>query len=123
MAQVAATIDGSPVTQQVLATIIAATAYDNSMPPGAQGQPKHPVWSLDESDPEQVMNVGGAYVAIYNVAAWEQMWGSAMGDNYVADAIAELSMLLRAAGRIDPGAADTARAARYGRHRGPGRIP
>ena len=76
MAQVAATIDGSPVTQQVLATIIAATAYDNSMPPGAQGQPKHPVWSLDESDPEQVMNVGGAYVAIYNIAAW-QMCGSA----------------------------------------------
>jgi heat shock protein HslJ len=94
VAQVAATIDGSPATQQVLATIIAATAYDDTIPPGAQGQPKHPVWSLDLSEPEQVMNTGGAYVAIYNVAAYEQMWNAA-GDNYVADSIATLRRLLQ----------------------------
>ncbi len=94
VAEVAATIDGSPVTQQVLAAIIPATPYDNSMPPGGQGQPKHPVWSLDLSEPETVMTMGGAYVAIYNVAAWEAMWNAA-GDNYVSDAIAELNMLLQ----------------------------
>ena len=94
VAQVAATIDASPVTQQVLATIVAATAYDSSMPPSGQGQPKHPVWSLDGSDPEMVMNSGGAYVAIYNVAAWEAMWNAA-GDNYVSDSIAELRQLLQ----------------------------
>ncbi len=94
VAEVAATIDGSPVTQQVLAAIIPATAYDNSMPPGGQGQPKHPVWSLDLSEPDTVMTMGGSYVAIYNVAAWEAMWNAA-GDNYVADAIAELNMLLQ----------------------------
>ena len=89
-----ATIDGSPVTQQVLATIIAATAYDDTMPPGAQGQPKHPVWSLDLSEPEQVMNVNGAYVAIYSVAAFEKMWNEA-GDNFVADSITGLRRLLQ----------------------------
>jgi heat shock protein HslJ len=94
VAEVAGTINGAPVTQQVLAAIIAATPYDNSMPPGAQGQPKHPVWSLDLSDPQTVMNTGGAYVAIYNVAAWEAMWNAA-GDNYVSDAIAQLNMLLQ----------------------------
>jgi heat shock protein HslJ len=94
VAEVAGTIDGSPVTQQVLAAIIPATPYDNSMPPSGQGQPKHPVWSLDLSDPETVMTMGGAYVAIYNVAAWEAMWNAA-GDNYVSDAIAQLTMLLQ----------------------------
>lgn len=94
VAEVAATIDGSPVTQQVLATIIPATAYDNTMPPGAQGQPKHPVWSLDNSDPQEVMNTRGAYVAIYSVAAYEKMWNDA-GDNYVADSIAGLRKLLQ----------------------------
>lgn len=94
VAEVVATIDGSPVTQQVLAAIVPATAYDNSMPPGGQGQPKHPVWSLDLSEPATVMTMGGSYVAIYNVAAWEAMWNAA-GDNYVSDAIAELNMLLQ----------------------------
>ncbi len=94
VAEVTATIAGAPVTQQVLAAIIPATPYDNSMPPSGQGQPKHPVWSLDLSEPETVMMSGGAYVAIYNVAAWEAMWNAA-GDNYVSDAIAELNMLLQ----------------------------
>ena len=94
VAEVAATIDGSAVTEQVLATIIAAAAYDDTMPPGPQGQPKHPVWSLDLSEPEQVMNMGGSYVAIYSVAAFEQMWNEA-GDNFVADSITGLRRLLQ----------------------------
>jgi heat shock protein HslJ len=91
--QVAATIDGSPVTDQVLASIIQPTAYDNTMPPGDQGQPKHAVWSLDSSDPDTVMSDYGAYVAVYSVAAYEKMWNDA-GDNYVSDTIAQLEKLL-----------------------------
>lgn len=91
--QVAATIDGSPVTDQVLATIIQPTAYDNTIPPSGQGQPKHAVWSLDGSAPDTVMDTYGAHVAIYSMPAWEKTWNDA-GDNYVSDTIAQLEQLL-----------------------------
>jgi len=95
MAQVAATIAAKAVTEQVLATIIQPTPYDSTMPPGPQGQPKHPVWSLDLSNPSTVMDERGAYVAIYSVPAYKQMWNAA-GDNLAADTIGQLEALLKA---------------------------
>ena len=92
-AQVSATIDGTGVTDQVFAAIIQPTAYDNTMPPGPQGQPKHPVWTYGDADPTTVMNEGGPYVAIYSPDAYLKIWDDA-GDPMVADALTQLEAIL-----------------------------
>ena len=91
--QVSATIDGTGVTDQVFAAIIQPTAYDNTMPPGPQGQPKHPVWTYGDADPTTVMNEGGPYVAIYSPDAYLKIWDDA-GDPMVADSLTQLETIL-----------------------------
>ncbi len=89
VAQVSATITPGAAAESVSATIIQPVPYDNSMPPGAQGQPKHPTWAFNGDDPTTAMNENKGYTALYNAAAFQKMWDDA-GDSYVSDALAAL---------------------------------
>ncbi len=95
VAEVTATIDATDVSTNVSAAIVQATAYDNTMPPSGQGEPKHPVWSLDDNDAATVMQNFGPYVAVYSVPAFQQIWEDA-GDPLVADTLTQLNVLLSA---------------------------
>lgn len=89
VAQVSATITPGDAAESVSATIIQPVPYDDTMPPGAQGQPKHPTWAFNGDDPATAMNENQGYAAIYNAAAFQQMWDAA-GDPYVSNALAAL---------------------------------
>ena len=93
VAQVSATITPGDAAESVSATIIQPVPYDNTMPPGAQGQPKHPTWAFNGDDPTTAMNENLGYTALYNAAAFQKMWDDA-GDPYVSDALATLETYL-----------------------------
>jgi heat shock protein HslJ len=89
-----ATIDASASTAPVSAFVVPPTAYDNTVPPGGQGEPKHFTWAFgDVDDVTELAFAGGGYVAVYPVAAYQAIWDEA-GDPFVADTLAQLQTLL-----------------------------
>jgi heat shock protein HslJ len=90
----AAAIDASSATTQVTAFVVQPTAYDNTMPPSGQGEPKHFTWAFgDVEDVTQIAFAGGGYVSIYPVDAYQAIW-DLQGDPFVADTLAALEELL-----------------------------
>lgn len=91
-----ATIDAINAVTQVTAFVVQPTAYDNTVPPGGQGEPKHFAWGFgDVEDAAQVAFAGGGYVAVYPVEAYRTIWDM-QGDPFVAEALAALQELLDA---------------------------
>jgi len=88
--QASASIDATGVTEQVTAYVVPATAYDNTVPPSGQGEPKHFAWGFGEGNDLQS---AAGNVAVYPVAAYQAIWDEA-GDPFVADALAQLETLL-----------------------------
>ena len=93
---VSATIDATRATTQVTAFVVQPTAYDNTVPPSGQGEPKHFTWAFgDVEDVTQLAFAGGGYVSVYPVAAYRAIWDS-QSEPFVADALAALTELLDA---------------------------
>jgi len=91
-----ATIDATRATTPVKAFVAQPTAYDNTVPPSGQGEPKHFTWAFgDVQDVTQIALAGGGYVSVYPVAAYQAIWDS-QGDPLVADTLAALKELLEA---------------------------
>ncbi|MBW7881340.1 MAG: META domain-containing protein, partial [Caldilineaceae bacterium] len=88
-AAIAATGESGPVS----AAVIEPVAYDTSMPPGAQGQPRHFVFAFDGDNPDQAQQLGNGYVAVYPVEEYKQIWAEA-DDPFVADTLAQIETLL-----------------------------
>jgi heat shock protein HslJ len=92
----AATIDATSATTQVTAFVVQPTAYDNTVPPSGQGEPKHFTWAFgDVEDVTQIAFAGGGYVSVYPVEAYQAIW-DLQGDPFVADTLAALEELLAA---------------------------
>ena len=90
----AATIDASAATAPVTAFVVPPTAYDNTVPPSGQGEPKHFAWAFgDIDDTAQAPLASSGYVAVYPVAAYQAIWDEA-GDPFVAETLAQLQTLL-----------------------------
>gem|GEM_PF-715933 len=90
----AATIDATSATTQVTAFVVQPTAYDNTVPPSGQGEPKHFTWAFgDVEDVTQIASAGGGYVSVYPVEAYQAIW-DLQGDPFVADTLAALEELL-----------------------------
>ena len=96
---VAATLDSSSVAdkgafaESIQATVVPATAYDNTLPPlSGQGLPKHFAWTFGTADLD-VLQAANGYVAVYPVAAYRQLWQEA-GDPAVEETLAALESLL-----------------------------
>lgn len=88
--QASATIDTTGYEGQVTAAVVQPTAYDNTMPPSGQGEPKHFTWTLgDTSDPGSMTG----YVSVYPVEAYQAIW-ELQGDSFVSDTLAQLETLL-----------------------------
>ena len=88
--QASATIDTTGYEGQVTAAVVQPTAYDNTMPPSGQGEPKHFTWTLgDTSDPGSMTG----YVSVYPVEAYLAIW-ELQGDSFVSDTLAQLETLL-----------------------------
>jgi hypothetical protein len=78
--------------------IVEGTAYDTSVPPGGQGEPRHFAWTFGtDTDLEaaRAHAAGTGYVALYPVAAYRAIWEAA-NDPFVADTLAALERLLAA---------------------------
>ncbi len=92
--QASATIDATGATEQVTAFVVQPTAYDNTVPPSGQGEPKHFTWAFgDVDDATQAAQAGGGYVSVYPLEAYQAIWDLA-GDPFVAETIAQLQTLL-----------------------------
>jgi len=92
--QASATIDATDLTEGVTAFVIQPTAYDNTVPPSGQGEPKHFTWAFgDVDDVTQPIQWGNGYVSVYPLAAYQAIWDLA-GDPFVAETVAQLQTLL-----------------------------
>lgn len=92
--QASATIDASGITEGVVAFVVQPTAYDNTVPPSGQGEPKHFTWALGDVDTvTQATQMGGGYVSVYPLEAYQAIW-DLEGDPFVADTVAQLRTLL-----------------------------
>jgi hypothetical protein len=92
----ATTIDPGGYAGQANGFIVEATAYDRSVPPGGQGEPRHFAWTFGTNMDLQAARAHGAdtgYVALYPVAAYREIW-TAANDPFVADTLAALERLL-----------------------------
>jgi heat shock protein HslJ len=92
--QASAVIDASTISEGVVAFVVQPTAYDNTVPPSGQGEPKHFSWAfgdVDESMPATLAS--GGYVAVYPVEAYRLIWDAA-GDPFVDDTLTALEALL-----------------------------
>lgn len=85
--EISATIDLSGLELPFTAAVKQATAYDATMPPGDQGQPKHFSWVLMDGD------TATGYISVYPVGAYQAIWEDA-GDPFVAETLAQLQTLL-----------------------------
>jgi hypothetical protein len=85
-----ATIDAAGYADTVNAFVVQATAYDNSIPPSGQGEPKHFAWTFGE---DRALDTARGYVAVYPVAAYRAIWEAA-GDPYVGNMLSALQRLL-----------------------------
>jgi hypothetical protein len=85
-----ATIDAAGYADTVNAFVVQATAYDNSIPPSGQGEPKHFAWTFGE---DRKLDTARGYVAVYPVAPYRAIWEAA-GDPYVDTMLAALQRLL-----------------------------
>ncbi|MCS6826080.1 MAG: META domain-containing protein [Caldilinea sp.] len=85
--ETSATIDLSGLDLPFTATVKQATAYDASVPPGDQGQPKHFSWVLTDDETVQ------GYISVYPVEAYLAIWEEA-DEPFVADTLAQLQTLL-----------------------------
>ena len=92
VSQVGAAVDPADAANLSSAAVIQATPYDDSQPPGPQGEPKHAVFAFD-GDATTAMAEGNPYVAIYSVPAYEMLWNDA-GNSTVSNMLASLQTLL-----------------------------
>jgi heat shock protein HslJ len=92
--QSSATIDATGIAEGVTAFVVQPTAYDNTVPPSGQGEPKHFTWMIGDGDEvTQAIQMGGGYVSVYPLEAYQAIWGLE-GDPFVADTVAQLQTLL-----------------------------
>lgn len=92
--QASAVIDATGITDGVTAFVVQPTAYDNTVPPSGQGEPKHFTWMIGDVDEvTQATLTSGGYVSVYPLEAYQAIWDSA-GDSFVADTAAQLQALL-----------------------------
>jgi len=91
-----AALDATGYADQVSAFIVPATPYDRSEPPGGQGEPGHFAWTFGpEADLAlaRAQVSGHGYVAVYPLAAYQEIWAAA-GDPFVAETLEALRTLL-----------------------------
>lgn len=88
-------IDASAVTAPVSAFVVQPTAYDNSVPPSGQGEPKHSSPGRLATSPawRSLPIPAAAMCRSTPAAAYQAIWDEA-GDPFVADTLAALQTLL-----------------------------
>jgi hypothetical protein len=85
-----AEIDARGYAEGVNAFVVQPTAYDRSLPPSGQGEPKHFAWTFDG---DQAVDTARGHVAVYPLAAYRAIWREA-GDGFVERQLAALTRLL-----------------------------
>jgi len=85
--EISATIDLAGLELPLIAAVKPATAYDASVPPGEQGQPKHFSWVWTDDETAQ------GYISVYPVEAYQAIWEEA-DDPFVTETLAQLRALL-----------------------------
>ena len=85
-----AEIDARGYAEGLNAFVVQPTAYDRSVPPSGQGEPKHFAWTFDG---DQAIDTARGHVAVYPLAAYRAIWRES-GDGFVERQLAALTKLL-----------------------------
>ena len=85
-----ATLDAAGYEGQITAAVVQPTPYDNTVPPGGQGEPKHFRWTVGEGG--EPADAAG-YISVYPVEAYQALW-ELEGDPSVSDTLVQLATLL-----------------------------
>ncbi len=89
---VSAEIDARAYGERVNALVVQSTAYDRSVPPSGQGEPKHFAWTFGD---DVAVGAARGQVAVYPLAAYRKIWREA-GDSFVERQLDALTGLVDA---------------------------